>query len=67
MRDRKTAPVAAEAALVNPTETGNGSGPVMMFGSLDAVAGLLAERIQRAGFEAVGVGLEEPPGWPGEA
>ncbi len=52
---------------MNPTETGNGSGPVMMFGSLDAVAGLLAERIQRAGFEAVGVGLEEPPGWPGEA
>ncbi len=39
----------------------------MMFGSLDTVAGLVAERILGAGGDAVGVGAEEPPGWPGEA
>ncbi len=42
-------------------------GPVMMFGSLDAVAGLVAERILGAGGDAIGVGAREPPGWPGEA
>jgi len=52
---------------VNSTEAATGPGPLMMFGSLDALASLVAERVLRAGGDAIGVGIKEPPGWPDEA
>lgn len=44
-----------------------GCGPLMMVGTLDAVASLVAERVLRSGPDVMGVGAEAPRGWPGEA
>ncbi len=47
--------------------TDGGAGRVVMFGWLDAVAGLVAERILAAGGDAIAVAAEAPDGWPAAA